>query len=284
MTTFDVTKITKCPKNKTYLCHSLLTQLEVRHITFSFKPLVSLLLGFYALIPLCAMAQTPVNPGGYWIAYTGDNKLNKFIGIHSELQGRNFGVARSVETVLVRVGLNVYLKPYAMFTAGYGYIYSNPNDGTLSASRISEHRTWQQLLLRQKTRAIFMDHRYRLEQRFLDNLSTGTSRTEHRIRYRYQVLFPLYTVSPHLRHLFVALNNEIMINFRKNTSELFDRNRIFVAIGYQVHPKLNFQLGYMNQYARSSAVTTGVIDHILQLSVSYNMDDLMGTFFKKPEK
>ena len=284
MTTFDVTKITKCPKNKTYLCHSLLTQLEVRHIIFSFKPLVSLLLGFYALIPLCAMAQTPVNPGGYWIAYTGDNKLNKFIGIHSELQRRNFGVARSVETVLVRVGLNVYLKPYAMFTAGYGYIYSNPNDGTLSASRISEHRTWQQLLLRQKTRAIFMDHRYRLEQRFLDNLSTGTSRTEHRIRYRYQVLFPLYTVSPHLRHLFVALNNEIMINFRKNTSELFDRNRIFVAIGYQVHPKLNFQLGYMNQYARSSAVTTGVIDHILQLSVSYNMDDLMGTFFKKPEK
>lgn len=223
------------------------------------------------------------NPGGYWISYTGDNKLNKRFGIHSEIQMRNLFLERTVESFLVRTGVNIYIQPYAMGTVGYGFFYGAPSNDHVLGSKTTEHRIWQQLVLRQKTKAIFMEHRYRLEQRFIQNISTGNNRQDHRFRYRFQALFPLYSISPRLRHLFIGVNNELMINFRSNPSRLFDRNRFFSGIGYQVSPKMNFQLGYLNQFIHNPGAEKGQIDHILQLGISYNMDDLMQTFFRKKQ-
>lgn len=232
---------------------------------------------------ISGFSQQTIAPAtsGYWLAYSGDNKINEHFGIHSEVQMRSFFVHESVETKLFRVGLNYYIKPHAMLTAGYGYIYNTPSDDYLQASETREHRIWQQLILRQKTRKIFLEHRYRLEQRFIENLSASQTKEEHRLRYRFQSILPLYSLSPHLRHFFVVANNEIMINFRSNPSLLFDRNRFFVGAGYQVSPKLNFQLGYLNQFTHSPGRETAIIDHLLQIGVAYNMDDIMQTFFKK---
>lgn len=229
-------------------------------------------------------AKVPPNPAGYWLGYFGDNKINSRIGIHSEAQFRNFFLDPSVSTLLLRVGLNVYLKPYAMVTAGYGYIYSDPSGDRVAGSRVSENRIWQQLILRQKSTYIFMEHRYRLEQRLLHNLTSDVRQTDHRLRYRFQTLFPLYSISPHLRHLFLALNSELMINFKSDPSRLFDRNRFFSGIGYQVSPKMNFQLGYLNQYSQIPGNPRPQIDHILQFAVSYNMDDLMQSFFTSKKR
>lgn len=235
------------------------------------------------LLPISLNAQEKLspNPGGYWLSYSGDNKINKRLGIHSEAQVRNTFLERSVATYLLRAGLNVYIHPTAMATAGYGFIYNDPSSDQVIGSETVEHRIWQQLVLRQKSRYIFMEHRYRLEQRFISNLSTETNREDHRFRYRFQTLFPLYSVSPHLRHFFIGVNNEIMINFRSNPSKLFDRNRFFAGVGFQVSPKLNFQLGYLNQYIHNVGNPTAQVDHIVQLSIAYNMDDIMQTFFKK---
>jgi hypothetical protein len=221
------------------------------------------------------------NPNGYWLSYLGDNKLNKRLGIHSEMQLRSVGVSNAVKSGILRVGANIYLKPYAMATLGYAYIYSVPSVPNLNASEVIEHRSWQQLILRQKSHAIFMEHRYRLEQRFLNDKTQNISKVAYRSRYRFQVLLPLYSVSPTLRHFFIASNNEIMLSFRKNPSEVFDRNRFFSGIGYQVSPKLNFQLGYLNQFAHNKSSEVAMIDHIVQFGFSYNMDDLMPTFLKK---
>jgi len=233
---------------------------------------------------LTGQTKSPPRPEGYWLSYFGDNKINSRIGIHSELQLRSFLMPHAMQTLLARAGLNYYIRPYAMATAGYGYIYSVPSGDEVAGSQLSEHRIWQQLLLRQKHTHIFMDHRYRLEQRFINNLTTHTSQLDHRLRYRFQALFPLYSIDPHLRHWFLAFNNEIMINLKKEPSRLFDRNRLFAGIGYQVSPRMNFQLGYLNQYAQVPGNSRPHIDHVLLLAVSYNMDDLMQSLYrKKPE-
>lgn len=226
-----------------------------------------------------AQQKTPPKPGGYWLAYSGDNKINSKIGIHSEIQFRNFFVEHSVQTLLTRVGVNYYMHPTAMATLGYGYIIGEPTSDEVIASKVSEHRIWQQILLRQKHRNVFMDHRFRLEQRFLNNLTNKTQQTDHRIRYRFQALVPFYIISPHLRHYFFAMNNEIKINLGKEAAQAFDRNRFFVGLGYQVSPKMNFQLGYLNQFAQFPTKPKGHTDHIGMFAVSYNMDDLMQTFF-----
>lgn len=242
------------------------------------------LLSVFVFIHPSVFSQQPVNQGGYWITYSGDNKINAKWGIHSELQARNIGFANNtVQTLFLRTGIHYYTSASSMITAGYGYFSNSPNSSHEALNRTLEHRIWQQFISRKKTSNVFMEHRYRLEQRFMENRTDQTSKTDHRIRYRFQFIVPFYTISPYLRHFFFASFNEVMLNFEKQTDKIFDRNRLYGAIGYQVSPKLNFQLGYMHQLATQPMFATGEVNHLLQFTVSYNMDDLMRSFFIKQE-
>lgn len=225
------------------------------------------------------------NPGGYWVAYTGDNSISKKIGLHTETQLRNIFIDERVETKLFRFGLNYYIKPNTIATAGYAFIANFPNEDYLDASRVIENRIWQQILVRHKSRVLFMEHRYRLEQRFLNNQTTATYKIDHRMRYRFQAIFPLYSISPKLRHFFIVSNNELMVNFRKTPSEIFDRNRFSAGIGYQVRPNLNFQFSYMNEFSQLSTKITPAIQRVFLFGITYNMDDIMpGIFNAKRSK
>lgn len=241
----------------------------------------------FLIVTNSLLAQNTVEPNtaGYWLSYVGDNRFNPKLGLHTEAQVRNIFMKESVGTKLVRVGLNYSIKPHVILTAGYAFIWMNPNSDYLAASRVLENRPWQQLIIRQKSKIIFIEHRYRLEQRFLNNKTTGITRTDHRIRYRFQTIFPLYTISPKLKHLFLLANNEIMINFKKDPTLLFDRNRFLAGLGYQVRPNLNFQLTYMNQYALVQRTKTSLAEHFLVFGISFNMDDIMPALFKnKPNE
>jgi len=225
--------------------------------------------------------QKPGN-AGYWVSYTGDNKLSSRFGIHSEFQTRNLGMSRAIEQTLIRVGLNYYIDPLVMASAGYGYFYTAPAESDVEGFITSEHRTHQQLLTRHKTRGIFMEHRYRLEQRFIENISTRNYTFDNRIRYRFQAIIPFYSISPQLRHFFAAGSNELFINLgRKVSGQIFDRNRLYGGLGFQVSPKLNFQLGYLNQLISVPGIDEPEVNHSIVVSVSFNMDDIMNTFFKK---
>jgi hypothetical protein len=225
--------------------------------------------------------QKPGN-AGYWISYTGDNKINSRLGIHSEFQTRNLGMSRAIEQTLIRVGLNFYIDPLVMASAGYGYFYTAPAESDVEGFITSEHRTHQQLLTRHKTRGIFMEHRYRLEQRFIENVSTRNYTFDNRIRYRFQAIIPFYSISPRLRHFFAAGSNELFINLgRKVSGQIFDRNRLYGGLGFQVSPKLNFQLGYLNQLISVPGIDEPEVNHSIVVSVSFNMDDIMATFFRK---
>lgn len=51
---------------------------------------------------------------------------------------------------------------------------------------------------------------------------------------------------------YLALYNEIFINGQRNIGngnsvEIFDRNRIYIAMGYMIRKGLKIQLGIMNQ-------------------------------------
>jgi hypothetical protein len=254
-----------------------LTYFYIKH-----QQIIALILCFTTTIVIHSQKTLP-KEGGMWLAYFGDNKINQKIGIHSELQLRNIGLEGYNSTLLVRTGLNCYIKPYAMTSVGYAFIYNKPNGNHLSAPITSEHRIWEQLILRQKTLNLFLEHRFRLEQRFIENKTASTSRLDHRIRYRFQALVPMYAIDPRLRHFFFSGNNEVMLNFRDNPAQIYDRNRLFLGLGYQVSPKLNFQMGYMNQWAQQANSTEAWVDNLFIISVSYNMDDLMQTFFKRPE-
>ncbi len=238
------------------------------------------------LFPISSFSQNQsrTNPYGQWLVYTGDNRINKKVGIHSEVQLRNYLLKNTIAQSLVRVGVNWYLDPTVMLTAGYGFFYTTPSPDNKTANTVSENRAWQQVILRHRTKVLFMEHRYRLEQRFIKNVTQDKFTYDTRIRYRFQAIIPLYSLSPHLRHFFVSGNNEIFVNIGRGVSgEIFDRNRLYGGLGYQVSPNLNFQVGYMNQLISVPSLSKADIGHHLQISVAYNMDDIMKTIFSRKE-
>jgi hypothetical protein len=49
-------------------------------------------------------------------------------------------------------------------------------------------------------------------------------------------------------------------------------------MGYQLNPKFNIQLGYLNQVISVPGFDKPDINHNFQMSVVYNMDDLTALF------
>lgn len=242
---------------------------------------VLLLLFFYCLPHLHAQNQARNQPYGNWIMYFGDNKINRKIGIHSEYQARNYFIPNTLNQTLIRTGLNYYISPASMITAGYGFIYTEPSLRE-SGNTTLENRIWEQLVLRHRTYNIFLEHRYRLEQRFVKNLTTEQNVFDNRIRYRLQALVPLYNISPYLRHFFIASYNEIFMNLgRELSGQYFDRNRLYFALGFQLNPKFNLQFGYLNQVISLPGGLEPDVNHNFQMSVVYNMDDLTALFSSK---
>ena len=70
--------------------------------------------------------------------------------------------------------------------------------------------------------------------------------------------------------LYLALYNELFVNGERNIGnnkkvELFDRNRLYAALGFYIQKQLKVQLGVMTQ------TTNAVEKNQLQLSIHHNI-------------
>ncbi|MFN6945119.1 MAG: DUF2490 domain-containing protein [Cytophagaceae bacterium] len=225
------------------------------------------------VFPSELVAQNQPRPSSYgqWFMYFGDNKINKRWGIHSELQLRNYPLQNTVQQTLIRPGINFYAGPNTMLTAGYAFLYTHPGSQNITGSTLTENRLWQQVLLRHQSRIIILEHRYRLEQRFIQNHTTDAANFENRIRYRLQALFPLSNLSSSLKQFFINSYNELFVNFApRQSGHVIDRNRLYFAGGVRFNPKTNMQIGYLNQVIYIPGKANPDITHNLQVGIFYN--------------
>ncbi len=238
----------------------------------------------FFLTSLTTCAQQLLNKKGNWFVYIGDNQFTKRFGLHTELQLRNFGVSNSVATTLLRIGTHFYVSQNAALTLGYGFIYNQPDMPETPAPLVREHRIWEQLILHSKTNVVAIEHRYRVEQRFLENITASSRDTKHRIRYRIQAVFPFRKLPGKAKNILFVFYNEVMLHVHKQPAKVFDRNRFYLALGYQLRADLNIQLGFMNQLAVQTAYPVHEINNLAQICIFYNPRDVFGLISKKQEK
>ena len=120
---------------------------------------------------------------------------------------------------------------------------------------VPELRPHVEFAYKQKLDKVTLDHKYRAEARFFH--STNQARTEledgfefgnFRFRYRLQATIPLLKVDES-RTLEFKISDEININAgNKISKNVFDQNRIFVGINYDLLTNLNFEVGYLNWF------------------------------------
>jgi hypothetical protein len=158
--------------------------------------------------------------------------------------------------------VNYHINTSAVASIGYANITNYAFDKeTKPGVQINEDRIWQQILLRHSIGRVFLDHRYRFEQRWLHSVS-GT-RYANRFRYLVRTNIPLNSEQLQERTMFLSFYNELFINTANGG---FDRNRLYGAIGYQLTPELQFQLGGLAQTVNAETKL------YLQIGSTYNID------------
>ena len=199
---------------------------------------------------------------GAWYMYFFNTTFKESAwGVQGDIQCRNWNIAGDLEQLLLRGGITYKPKKADIkLTLGYGNVTTGsygPHNSTTSESRIYQ----EALFPVQFGQRFYTNHRFRYEQRFVENQDLRT-----RYRYNFFLNIPLNNSSMDKKTIYLALYNEIFINGQRNigdgnTVEIFDRNRFYAALGYLITDKLKIQCGLMNQ------TTNGWKKNQLQFSV-----------------
>lgn len=212
------------------------------------KQLKLAVLAFALMLPFFSSAQE--SNFGNWLIYIGSKKLDKGWNIHNEVQYRNYNAIGDLEQLLLRTGLGYNLtENNNNILLGYGYILSRNFIGNTDETfDVNEHRIFQQFTTKQKFLGISLSHRYRFEQRFIED--------DFRVRFRYFLNLNIPLGRKVLdendidkRKLYLSAYNEIFLN---GDSSIFDRNRVYGGLGYKFSKNVRVELGYLNQFFERS--------------------------------
>ncbi|EPR74005.1 hypothetical protein ADIWIN_0965 [Winogradskyella psychrotolerans RS-3] len=176
---------------------------------------------------------------GNWLIYIGNKKLNTKWNIHNEVQYRSYNIIDDLEQLLIRTGVGYNLtENNNNILLGYGYIlsqnYSDESDDKIS---INEHRIFQQFTTKQTVGSLGLSHRYRFEERFIED--------DFKMRFRYFLGINVPLTKKESNSYYLSVYNEIFLN---TESSVFDRNRVYGGLGYKVNKSLRIEAGYMNQF------------------------------------
>ena len=177
------------------------------------------------------------NKVGNWLIYFGNKDLNSSLNWHHEIQHRNYDLFGELEQLLVRTGLGYDINENNNALLGYGFIDSrNKVMETNEILKVNEHRIYQQFISKQAIGKIKIQHRYRFEQRFIED--------NFKLRYRYFLSLNIPLLKTNEKY-YISAYNEIFIN--ANQENTFDRNRIYGGLGYKLNSNIKLEMGYMNQ-------------------------------------
>lgn len=236
-----------------------------------------------------ALAQRVVdrNANG-WFSYLGDHRIKEQWSIHTEAHLRRADLGASAQQVLLRPALNYHLTSDVMFTFGYSY-YRNERYGAFPIQAANwENHLYQQVQLKSRYGRLSVQHRFRMEERFIAALRTepgtasGYSFTgytyQSRFRYRVGATVPLGgsgTIDPGT--WFLSAYDELFLNF--GASDRLDhmhQNRISLLVGHQFWAQGNVQLGYLLQTIQRPGAAGGAdlleMNDTVHLMLTYDLD------------
>jgi len=199
----------------------------------------------YTTIIICLISTIGYSQSsdlGNWLIYFGNKQIDKQWNWHHEVQYRNYNIIGDLEQLLLRTGIGYNLtENNNNVLLGYGFINSqNYIPNTDDKQGVNENRIYQQFITRQSIGRVRLQHRYRFEQRWIEN-------QDFKLRFRYflAINVPLNNSDMIDKTYYISAYNEIFLN---NKDPVFDRNRLYAGIGFKLNNFARFEVGYMNQF------------------------------------
>ncbi len=200
------------------------------------------------LLSFNSKSQINESATGAWYMYFWNTDLKQdSFGLQGDVQYRNWDTIGDLEQLLIRGGLTYSPKNSKVkFTLGVANITSGAYGDSNATTK--ENRIYQEALLPQKIgERVYLTHRFRYEQRYVDN-------QDFRTRWRYNLFLniPLNQTTLGKGAIYLSAYNEVFLNGERdignnNRVKILDRNRSYLAIGYKPKDNIKAQFGYMHQ-------------------------------------
>lgn len=235
---------------------------------------MTLLLTALAGVPqLPAQILRDTNAHG-WYMYFGDHAISKRWDIHLEGQWRRHDMVTQWQQLLLRPGVNYKVNDHVSLACGYTYFRNYPYGEFPRGALETEHRAYEDLELSHRLGRVELSSRVRLEQRFAAPREPGTGDVadweyRNRVRPRVDVKVPLRAASVEASRLYVALYDEVFVNWGANGgARALNQNRAYAALGINWSTRqTSLELGYLHQYLPQSSGLVVEHNHTLQVSL-----------------
>ncbi len=201
-----------------------------------------------------------------WYASFNTIHLNKKLSLWLEYQWRRDQVITDWQQSLARTGIQYHFDNGMSAMLGYGYIVTYPHgDYPAGPHPVPEHRIFQQLVWNDAIGRVGLNHRFRVEQRFLGKINQSLPEREvqdwsymNRIRYQLRATVHLNNKTMQDKTWYLAPFDEIFIGFGKNVGQnVFDQNRIGLLLGYQLNKNFRAEAGYFNVTVQQGGLVNG---------------------------
>jgi Protein of unknown function (DUF2490) len=196
-------------------------------------------------ICFCNVSFSQKSDTGNWLIYFGNQKINEKWNWHNEVQYRNYNFIGDTNQLLLRTGIGYNLtENNDNLLLGYGFIntqryISNSNQ----KADLNEHRIYQQFITKHKAERVVFQHRFRIEERFI------ADDFQMRFRYFLGINIPINKKILEKNAIYLSAYNETFINAEK---PIFDRNRLYGALGFVINKDFKVEAGFMAQTLENS--------------------------------
>ena len=218
-----------------------------------------------------------VNANMWWI-YVGDHPFKGKWGLHSEVNARRANFGASWQQLLLREAVTYRFSKNVQVAAGYGSIRNARYGDFPIAEPNFEHRVWEQVTLKHELKRLELEHRYRLEQRFIQSALPGNGyfwRYQDRFRYQMRAAFPVS------KNWYVLGADELFIHFGPNHgSSPFDQNRAIAGVGSRITPTNRLEFHYLNQFVLQRNGRIEESNHTFR--VQWSSSTPLARFFSRP--
>ena len=240
---------------------------------FTLKPAIIILA---LLIRTIALSQEHPKKTSYgnqqWLQYYNKLKLSEKYTLVSDASLRLKDYFASYNQALLRTGIMYNFRENISVTCGIASTVS------FNANKMNrgELRGWQELFLSSRISRLYLNNRFRLEERYFKNITNDNFDNgynfNYRFRYRFFVSIPINNSTIKEKTLSVNMGDEIFINFGKEIIyNTFDNNRILLGINYHFNNKQFITLNYVNQLTHTKALNTYEKTDILWLSFTHTL-------------
>lgn len=177
---------------------------------------------------------------GMWHLFTVRYSVNPAWSLHAETQIRTPGMYDYLNYRDLKLGVTWKSPSNARFSLFAGQFQTFQPGGNFVRPFLSnEFRLWGQLALSQTLNRFLIEHRYRIDLRFIGGVR------QDRYRYKFGIMYPFSWHPGESKIWQAGLGDEISMT---DKAPYFQRNRINFVIGRRISKSLNLQAQFIDNF------------------------------------